>query len=373
MSKYFWVNRPIIYAVGLVLVNVLSGANWVKAELDWQKTLQAAKKEAQVTIYSSSVYEKVFKEFQNKYPEINVIAVTGRGSQIGPRIMAERRAGKYFGDIYIGGSGTGHDVLYKGETFDPIKPALILPEVADTSKWFQGRHHYVDAKGEFILAFNGVVQAYFAYNTRLVNPAEFKSYWDFLKPKWKGKIVVNDPTMRVGVTGALRSVYYNRELGAEFLKRFLTEMDLTPSRDLRQIVDWLAAGKFAISAFVSADRADLMEAKAQGLPVNWFDPIIFKEGLPAIFSSNGNIALFNKAAHPAAAKVAINWLLSREGQMTYQKFQDGADSLRIDIPKNNVPEHTRRRPGTDYELMDRPDRMNMKPIYRLVNEVWRKK
>jgi ABC-type Fe3+ transport system substrate-binding protein len=166
-------------------------------------------------------------------------------------------------------------------------------------------------------------------------------------------------------------MYYNPELGQKFLRRFLTEMDLTPTRDLRQLVDWLAAGKFAISAFASADRANILDAKTKGLPVNWFDPTIFKEGAPGIFSSNGNLGLMNRAPHPNAAKIAINWLLSREGQTWYQEFQDGADSLRIDIPKENVPLHTRRKPGTNYELMDRPDRMDMEPIYKVVREAWK--
>jgi iron(III) transport system substrate-binding protein len=338
---------------------------------EWNKILQAAKKEGQVTIYASAVYEQVFREFQKRFPDIRVVAVTGSGNEIGSRIMSERRARKYLADLYIGGTGTGHDVLHKAGALDPIQPVLLLPEVLDPTAWFQRRHHYVDADGRYILAFNGIVQNYFAYNTKLVNAREFNSYWDFLNPKWRGRIVVSDPSMRVGVTGALRLIYYTEGLGEGFLRRFLAEMALTPTRDLRQLVDWLAAGKFAISAFASADRANIMDAKTKGLPVDWFDPTLFKEGVPGIFSSNGNLALIHRAAHPNAAIVAANWLLSREGQKAYQELQDGADSLRIDISKDNVPPHTRRKTGSNYELMDRPDRMDMDPIYKIVGDVWK--
>ncbi len=355
----------------LIALSLQAGEPRAAWSVEWENTLQAAKKEGQVTIYASAVYEQVFREFQKKFPEIRVVLVTGSGNEIGSRIMSERRAQKYLADIYIGGTGTGHDVLHKAGALDPIKPALLLPEVLDSSVWFQRRHHYVDAQGRYILAFNGIVQNYFAYNTRLVNASEFNSYWDFLNPKWKGRIVVSDPSMRVGVTGALRLIYYSEGLGEKFLRRFLAEMALTPTRDLRQLVDWLATGKFAISAFASADRANIMDAKAKGLPVDWFDPTLFKEGVPGIFSSNGNLALVNRAAHPNAAIIAANWLLSREGQKVYQELQDGADSLRIDIPKDNVPLHTRRKPGSNYELMDRPDRMDMEPIYKIVGEVWK--
>ena len=53
-------------------------------QLEWEKTLAAAKKEGQVAVYISG-YEEVLPDFQKEYPEIKVIAVTGRGSQIGQR------------------------------------------------------------------------------------------------------------------------------------------------------------------------------------------------------------------------------------------------------------------------------------------------
>jgi hypothetical protein len=44
------------------------------------------------------------------------------------------------------------------------------------------------------------------------------------------------------------------------------------------------------------------------------------------------------APYPNAAKVFLNWLLSREGQIALQKLvENGRNSLRIDIPKDDVP------------------------------------
>lgn len=366
------------WAAELLLALSLSGQTLFGAEAkpawqaEWEKSLQAAKREGQVTIYVSEVYEQVFRQFQNRYPEIRVVVVPGSGNPIANRIMSERRAGKYLADLYMGGSGTAHDVLLKAKVLDPVKPTLILPEVLDESKWWRGRHKYVDAQGEYIFAFNGLSQSYFHFNSKMVNPKEFKSYWDFLQPNWRGKILVMDPTMGGGVTGVLRFLYHTQALGSEFLRRFLGEMELGVTRDLRQYVDWLATGRFAIASFASADRADLYKAKEQGLSVDWFDPRVFKEGAP-LSSSNGNLALMSDAPHPQAAKVAINWLLSREGQVVYQKAQEGADSLRIDIPKEGVPSHTRRWEGVRYEVMDNPEWRDMEPIRRLVQEIWKKR
>jgi len=359
----------VVFVAGLfLLLHLTTDAGEVRPE--WAKIVQAAKKEGEVTVYTDASFEPLFQEFHKKFPEIRVTSVTPERCG-GQRIMAERRAEKYLADLYVCGAGTAHDILLKAKALEPLKPFLLLPEVADESKWWRGRHQYIDKEGGYILAFNGLAQAYFHYNTKLVNPEEFRSYWDFLQPKWRGKIVISDPTMGGGVTGALRFFYWTPELGPEFLRRFLAEMEATAARDMRQLVDWLAAGKFVIAALTPADRADIPEAKKQGLPVDWFDSKRFKEGAP-ISSSSGNVAFLNKAPHPNAATVALNWLLSREGQLAYQRIV-GGDSLRIDIPKDDVPSHARRVEGAKYEVMDNPEWRDMSPVLKIVQEAWKKK
>ena len=108
-------------------------------------------------VYGASDYEKVFGEFQKKYPEIKVTFV-GAGEKppaLAQRLIAERRANQYLADLYVAGAWTAHSALYKPKALDPIKPVLILPEVVDQTKWWEGRHHYVDADGQYIFAFNG--------------------------------------------------------------------------------------------------------------------------------------------------------------------------------------------------------------------------
>lgn len=340
-------------------------------EGEWERTIQAAKREGQLFLYSARSYDVLFAEFQKKYPEIKVSGVTTANTPgVSHRILNERRAGKYLWDVYAGGASTGYTVLYTGKVLDPIRPALILPEVADESRWWEGRHQYVDDEGMYLLAFNGELQPYFSYNTKLVNPKELKSLWDLLNPKWKGKMAMFDPTLP-GSSSAVRFVYYHRDLGLEFLRRLLTEMDVTASRDLRQLGDWLASGKFAICLFVDGHR--LLEApKRQGLPVDWFGPKTFKEGT-VLGSASGNLGLINKAPHPNAARVAINWLLSREGQVPYQRIFEKPDSRRIDIPKDDVPAFSRRVEGVPYMLTDRPQWMDLQPIVKLIQEVWKEK
>ena len=103
------------------------------------------------------------------------------------RMIAERRADKYLADVFSSGGVTTHGQLHKANALDPIKPALLLAENTDPSKWYQNKHHYSDPEGQFV--FNYVGSATYGsinYNTKFVDPKEFKSYWDLLNQKWKG-------------------------------------------------------------------------------------------------------------------------------------------------------------------------------------------
>ena len=353
----------------LVVVFGYARADW---KTEWDKTLRAANEEGRVVVYTYPGQELVFQEFQKKYPEIKLVEVSVRGADRTVRIAAERRAGKYLADLLIGGAGSAYFGLYKTGALDPIKPAMILPEVVDESKWWARKHIYGDDEGKYILAFAGAHLYYFYYNTNLLSADEFKSYWDLLHPKWRGKILIAEP-LSGGTPEILQFLYHNPELGPEFLRRFFTEMDLTVTRDIRQLLDWLAQGKYAIAGFQNADRVGLWEARKQGLAVAAFDTGRFKEGI-LVGSGGGNIALINRAPHPNAAKIFINWLLSREGQIAWQKLVvGGRNSLRSDIPKDDVPLYARIPEGTKYTLIDDPAYSDMESVRKFVNEVWKKK
>jgi len=333
---------------------------------EWEKTVAAAKKEGQVSVYISG-YEEVLPDFQKEYPEIKVIAVTGRGSQIGQRLIAERRGEKFLADVVSSGGVTTYQQLHVAKVFDPIKPALILPEVTDTSKWYQNRHHYADPEGQYIISYVGsATYGSVSYNTKLVDVKEFKSYWDLLNPKWKGKIISRDIRVPGPGSGNARLFYYLPDVGPSFIRKLYGEMDVTLFRDYRQGTDWLAVGKASICFFCEVDVS-----KQQGLPVDTFGPRVFKEG-GGLVQQFGTLGLVNRAPHPNAAKVFINWLLSRNGQLALQKnmlnTENPADSLRIDIPKEDLPVLSRRVDGVKYLDTSKPEWQEMKPILEVMNE-----
>ncbi|HEY2987078.1 MAG TPA: extracellular solute-binding protein [Candidatus Binatia bacterium] len=340
---------------------------------EWEKTVRAAEQEGQVVVYIAG-YEAVIEAgvFQKAYPKIKVVTVTGSGTQLAPRIASERRAEKYLADVYNGGGSSLYQILHLGKMLQPIKPALVLPEVADESRWWEGRHKYVDPEGMYIFVYEGDVASGGggSYNTNLLNPKDYKSYWDLLTPKLKGKIVAMDLRQVRGTSAPWQYLYYHAPLGPSYIKRLYGEMEVIMSADLRQAVDWMATGKVVIC--LPCQSSAVAKANNQGLPVDMFEPYQFKEGV-SISSAFGQLALMNPAPHPNAAKVFVNWLLSREGQATFQKVMsqpgDPRDSRRVDVPKDHVPLSERRRDGMKYFDIDDLNNKDIRPITKLLDEI----
>jgi iron(III) transport system substrate-binding protein len=342
-------------------------------QAEWDQTVRAAEKEGQLTVYIGG-YGAIIDAgvFQKAYPKIKITHITGAGTDLTARISAERRAGKYLADVYNGGGNSLFHVLYVGKMLDPIKSALILPEVTDGAKWWEGKQKYADKDGQYIFVYEGNVAAGAGagYNSQLLDPREFRTYWDFLAPKLKGKIVSTDIRKVRGAGIPWQFLYYHPDLGPKFLRRLFGEMDVTLVADLRQAVDWLGAGKFTLC--VPIQGGAIFKAKNQGLPVDQFDPFHFKEGVN-LSSAFGSLALLNRAPHPNAAKVFVNWLLSREGQSLFQKAisipGDARNSRRIDVSKDHIPADEQRRDKMTYFDTDDPNTKDLNPAMKLLDEI----
>jgi iron(III) transport system substrate-binding protein len=333
-------------------------------EIEWERTVKAAEREGEVSYHTVGEHGFV-AEFEKKFPRIKVKVIPGRGNDLLSRIMTERRAGRYLADVARIGNISPY-LLYQAKTLQPITSAFILPEVRDESKWWQGKHHYVDPESKYIFVPVGsVFSNMVAYNTDLVNSAELTSFWDLLTEKWRGKIVAMDPRESGYGRSGGRFVYYQPQMGPEYLRRLCSETGTTLSRDYRQAIDWLAQKRFSLLLFGNGN--DILQAKAQGLPVNVIDTSSWKEGAalePAAFT----FVLMDKPAHPNAAKVFINWLLSRDGQIAVQKDGETNDSLRIDISKTDVRSFVRRREGANYVVTWKAEWIDVEGMQKVVNQ-----
>jgi iron(III) transport system substrate-binding protein len=361
-----WLVGMLSLLIGVV--SVVSAAEIPKWKEEWQRVLEAAKKEGQIALYGGQeiTHPDIVAAFNKEFPFIKVTTTSGRGGDLVARIAAERRADKYLADIMASGPN-GPRMLYLAKALAPITPAFILPEVTDTSKWYGGKHWYADPENQYILIYEGTLNSTgLSYNTKLMNSEEVKSYEDLLKPKWKGRLLTLDPRGAAPPTQVL-SLYHMPGLGPDFVRRFYTETEITLFRDRRQGTNWLATGKFPLCFLCR----DIEKVKEQGLPVDVIAADWIKEGGTLGGGSASNLALINRAPHPNAAKVFINWYLSRRGQMMWQnvmnkKEMEATDSMRIDISKEDVLPDGRRAEGKKYNVVGFLD---PEPVQKLIQEV----
>ena len=157
--------------VCLVLAVVEVKADW---QAEWEKTVKAAEREGKVRVYASTSVgdlRVVWNAFQEKYPKIKITGVApGRGSaRLISLIFAERRAGKHLADVYLAAPTAIYGTFYRAKILRPVSPELILPEVTDGSKWWQGKHRYIDPESRFIFMYEGSLYGPpIAYNTKLI-------------------------------------------------------------------------------------------------------------------------------------------------------------------------------------------------------------
>ena len=300
--------------------------NW---KTDWEATVKASEKEGRLVIYGptgrdqQTLYTDVFHK---AFPKIHVNYTTGRISEIISRIMAEQRAGLRQADLVLGGTDILLGTLKEKGLLQPIRPVLVLPEVLDNSAWFKSKLWFADNEDKYVAMWRAVPYVSACVNTNVIKTNELKSYWDLLNPKWKGRIVSQD--LKIGsARNQMYAIYVREDLGPKYLKRLYGETDITFSRNLHQMSDWLASGKFAIAL----GNADCQELAAKGLPV----APIFLEGLAAVGAGTDPVAFLASAPHINSAKVFLNWILTREGQMAFQKLTK-ENSFRVDIPKEGI-------------------------------------
>ncbi|MGA2395112.1 MAG: extracellular solute-binding protein [Candidatus Lustribacter sp.] len=321
---------------------VLAGGAPARAAIDyrkppeWAKLVQAAKQEGSLTLYyptGDTFYAALVTRFEKAFPDIKVESTFGVGAALLTRLQAERNAGRYLADIWVNGSTVVLRGLKPQGGLVPLEPWLILPEVLDRNAWLQKMLWWNDGKAPNTnLSFAAIKYPVAYFNTNLAKASMFRSYWDLADPKWKGKVCSNDIRV-IGAGGVPASyIFKDPSLGAPWFQKFFGTLDVTMGRDQRQLVDWLSQGRYAIAGFISAEEA--ATAMDQGLPIAPVNNDQLKEG-GALGPGAGAVSVVDRAPHPNAAKLYVNWLLSREGQIAWQEETKYA-SLRVDVPKTNL-------------------------------------
>jgi ABC-type Fe3+ transport system substrate-binding protein len=262
----------------------------------------AAQKEGQVLIYTSLIVEQIvrplIKVFQSHVPGVDVKYVRADSTALVVRLTNEARANRPQADIWHMVEGVG----------PLIEAGIAAPLNLPAAKGMPAA--YADPNGRWVTT--NLALRSLAYNTTLVPKAQApKSYTDLIEPRFKGKFVWN-PNSVSGAYGFIGTVlrHMGEEKGLVYL-RALAKQDITPvPMAIRAVLDRVIASEYAIGLEMNGSHAYI--SAAMGAPVAWvpLDPVSLMLQVAGVNA---------KAPHPNAARLFIDFMISRAGQEVFRE------------------------------------------------------
>ena len=322
-------------------------ADW---QTEWDSVVKAAKQEGQLNLitYLGENFRSAVKAFEDAFPGITVEHTGLNSGQWVPRVMREREAGIYSVDVETSTWAiVPREVANKGG-MAPIKSIIFRGDVLDDKVWQGGFDKGFLDKGEkwVYAGFTDRTEAVWI-NTDLVKDGEITKVEDLLDPKWKGKIISLDPRSQGGMLvtiAVMRQTY-----GDDIIKRLWKDQEVVFSRDHRQATELLIRGQYHIN-LGGVLRPVLQDFLNEGLGRNV--KRVDLDNVDAVSGGLNVVGVFDRAPHPNAAKLFVNWLLSKEGQTVWSKIAL-TNSRRVDVPPalpNLAPA-----PGKQYVQYDDAD------------------
>ena len=285
----------IMSRVSLAALTVAFGPLSVSAATTSDSLIDAAKRESEVVYYASmnlSEANAVIGGFERRYPFVKVKLQRTGSEKLLTRVLTEARAKKQFADVIQTVEFSMYIFHRSGilARYAPQANALYPKEFKEEGFWTT-------------VYYNAYVTG---YNTRLA-PARTlpKTYDDLLDPKWKGKLMM-EGTKAEWFAGMLQIL--GQERGLKFM-RDLAKQQPSPREGHELLAQLIVAGEGVIDINIPA--ASVERVKERGAPIDWtaLGPA------PATMVGAGVAA---QAPHPNAARIFLDFLLSREGQKIMQ-------------------------------------------------------
>jgi ABC-type Fe3+ transport system substrate-binding protein len=282
------------------LLFMVSFASWVAAQVSHPDIIAQAKKEGRVTWYTTvSIPEsKQFMDmFEKQYPFIKVDLLRSGSGPLVNRIVNEYAAKNYAADVLQGMSSRGGYTL--------LRQRNIIGRYESPERKFYAAD-LKDKEGYWSSTFQNTFVL--AYNTRNVKPGDVpKSYDDLLKPTWKGRQIINDTDSFEWFDGLLR--FWGKEKALAYFRR-LAAQDQIFQRGARGRIQLVAAGEAPLTFGYGPHAQSFVN---QGAPIEWvpLEPVV------AIVNT---VNLAQRAPHPAAARLLIDFLLSRSAQLKLREM-----------------------------------------------------
>lgn len=176
----------------------------------------------------------------------------------------------------------------------------------------------------------------FIVNTDLMDPAEVDSMDDLLDPRWAGKVGMARPL--TGTTLTHMTALFQL-LGEEAARQYLLEVKAANGRGELDLTSGNATLMKKVRDGVLhwgwTDTDDYYVAASDDYPVAVVYPDQGEGELGTMVIPN-TIALLAGAPHPEAAKVFIDWVLSKEVEAELAASRTMQIPVRADVPR---PEH----------------------------------
>ena len=275
-----------------------------------QQIVEGARKEGKLMIYSLLAvpdHSIIVNRFKEKYPFIDVSLIRpGASERITARVVTEARAGQHLVDV-VGVSRLNMSHL--------LQRGLLMSYDSPERQGFDPA--FKDKKG-FWTAFY-VNPGVMSYNTHLVpSAAAPKSYPDLLDARWKGKLVLEQTAVE---WFAALVQYWGEEKGISYMRR-LAGQNLKTLNGNTLITQLVAAGEYPAAVSLNGPRVEL--TKRRGAPVDWnaLDPTVV---------DIVTLGMAAKAPHPNAAKLYLDFVLSRGVQESLLEEQFVKPSGRTDV------------------------------------------
>ena len=301
----------------------------------WDKVLGNAKKEGKVVVWGPPgelIRDAMTQGFKKAFPDIAIEYSGARGGEQATRIKAERDGGVYSVDILLSGTTTAITYMKPMKALDPIEPALILPEVTDLKNWRGNSLEFSDETTRSNLVFVNTLKTPLVYNAQQAKPEEINELTKLLDPKWKGKFVLNDPLPSGSGNVTFRWIWrvLGPEKAADYYRKIRAHAALV-DRDQRRQIEWIAQGKYGF--LLGPSDGVLAQLLQRGLKLGVLQE--FADYGTYITASFGSAMLINKASHPNAATIFLNWVLGKEGQTAWSKAMTHV-SRRLDVPTDHL-------------------------------------
>jgi iron(III) transport system substrate-binding protein len=258
------------------------------------------------------------------------------------RLDSERAAGQYNLDVVLAGATSLYTQAMPNRLLDPLRPALVSPEVTDGSKWVSGRVWFMDPEQEYLLRLSNLKSLVVAVNTDYFPASTITSWRDLLDSRYRGKISVHDPG--IAGSGWNTANYLLRMLGEDYVRTLYVDQQPGLSRDERQLSDWIARGAYPISLGLTATQIEPLREDAFPIAVVLRDT---PEAPGVISGGTGLGGLVNRAPHPNAAKLFLNWIAMPEGQQVWNQALEFL-SVRTDVDNAWAADYVKPRPGVNY-------------------------